>query len=511
MQVPASATAAPGAHNATDSVSSSLIETLSGSSAVKRKQAAPFAAILAEQSPNVSAPKDGDVLPGAKEDNSPDARREAVLSGAGMKSKDVLIATLLQPKAIESVSSDLQSDGATPAKGKTEMWRHRKNAPTSSDHPGKKQQAATSVDSVILSAVVTPVPLAAAPPTPVLAEKGPHFTTGIPLNHSLTAEITQTAHDRKLEAQIPGLPEFAKPEETLSLTADSVRHDSGPDSLSFAKLQPSPSPEVVAHAGQSNAQAMHAHGPAQRLRDFSPLAGLEHGGSSATVSSAGAGMQNAAAPSAMGAFPKLKLPNKTPGDAVRKLVNLTASGVPSSAPASSPDNSLTLASFKHESTGGLSAKPADALIEANAFQHLDAGESPATLLHCSPHQVAIGVHDPLLGWVEVQTQSSAGHINATLTTASLEAHASLAAQSPAITQFLADRNVSIHSVNVHTQMGAQSGGSGNGQPQPGSGGAYQGPSELRSSAARISSRSLSNETANGNMPALNASRISVRA
>lgn len=494
MQVPASATAGPGAHNTTNSVSSGLLETLSGSSAVKKKQTAPFAAILAEQSPNVSAPKDGDVLP-----------------GAGMKYKDVLIATLLQPKAVESVSSDLQSDGATPAKGKTEMGRHRKNAPTSSDHPGKKQQATTSADSAILSAAVTPVPLVAAPPTPVLAEKGHHFTTEIRLKHSLTEEITQTAHDQKLEAQIPKLPESAKPEETPSLTADSVRHDSGPNSLSFAKLQPSPSPEVVAHAGESNAQAVQAHGPAQRLRDLSPVAGLEHGGSSGSVSPAGAGMQNVAAPSATGASPKLKLPNKTSDDAVHELVNLTASDAQASATASSPGNSLTLASFKHESTGGLSAKPADPLMEANAFQHLDAGGSPATLLHSSPHQVAIGVDDPLLGWVEVQTQSSAGHINATLTAASLEAHASLAAQSTAITQFLADRNVSIHSMNVHTQMGAQSGGSGNGQPQPGSGGAYQGPSELRGAAARVRSRSLSNETANGNIPVLNASRISVRA
>lgn len=108
--------------------------------------------------------------------------------------------------------------------------------------------------------------------------------------------------------------------------------------------------------------------------------------------------------------------------------------------------------------------------QGNMFQQLDAGIASPTLLHSNAHSLAVGVHDPVLGWVEVQTQTAAGHLSATLTTTSTEAHASLAADGPAITQYLAEKNVSVHSVSVHTQSGSMSGGesqtnSGNGQQQ----------------------------------------------
>jgi hypothetical protein len=73
----------------------------------------------------------------------------------------------------------------------------------------------------------------------------------------------------------------------------------------------------------------------------------------------------------------------------------------------------------------------------------------------------------------VQTQYSQGHINATLTAGTTEAHTHLAAQAPAITQYLADRQVFVHSLNVHTQSDAHSGASSGGQPHTGTGNARE--------------------------------------
>jgi len=509
VQLPASAPSSSGLQNVSGSVSSGTVRALAGGATAKQ-QSAPFAVILAEQSLSVSALKNGGALPD-KEDSS----IGALLQGGAMNPNDALIAKLQQPKIIEGVFNDLLSDGATPAKDKTELTQHRKTAPTSSDDSGKKRQATAASDPALLSAVMAPVVLVAAPPTPAVTERGPHSTAKTLLNHPLTPQVTSTAHDQKLEAQASGPAadsEFAKREETISLEGDSLLHDVGPSPIPSAKSQPMPSPTVVAKVVQAGSQVVQLHNPAQKLQGVSPLADSAHGINGATVSHAEPVAQSTVAQSAIGATQKPKLQNKTSDDAVRKLTRISGSGAaPAADMASSSGNSLTLAPSAHAVTGDLSAKPANALTEASAFQRLDAGEYPATLLNSSPHQVAVGVHDPSLGWVEVQTQSSAGHISATLTTASLEAHASLAVQAPSITQYLADRNVSVLSVNVHTQMGAQNGGPGGGQPQSGSGGAYHGPHELRNVGAR-SSRPLPNEAGNGIMPqALNASRISVRA
>lgn len=121
-----------------------------------------------------------------------------------------------------------------------------------------------------------------------------------------------------------------------------------------------------------------------------------------------------------------------------------------------------------------SAKQVQMLPDNDAFQQLDSGPAPtATLLHSSAHQIAVGIHDPSLGWLEVQTQYSQGHINATLTAGTTEAHTHLAAQAPAITQYLADRQVFVHSLNVHTQSDAQNGASSGGQPHTGTGNARE--------------------------------------
>jgi hypothetical protein len=149
------------------------------------------------------------------------------------------------------------------------------------------------------------------------------------------------------------------------------------------------------------------------------------------------------------------------------------------------------------------------LLDATPFQRLDSGEAPATLLHSSAHQIAVGVHDPSLGWLEVQTQSTAGHISATLSTASTDAHANLAAEMPAITQYLADRNVSLHSLSVDTQGSAAGGGQ---SQQSSSGDAQQGTARHIEIVSSDGGQSLPGGAQDSSViETVSSSRISVRA
>jgi hypothetical protein len=99
------------------------------------------------------------------------------------------------------------------------------------------------------------------------------------------------------------------------------------------------------------------------------------------------------------------------------------------------------------------AKNGQDLSQVNPFQRMDSGAPQATLLRANPHQVAVGVRDPSLGWIEIQTQSSSGHVSASLAAPSSEAHATLVAGVPALSQFMAERNVPVHMVSVAMQGG----------------------------------------------------------
>jgi hypothetical protein len=93
-------------------------------------------------------------------------------------------------------------------------------------------------------------------------------------------------------------------------------------------------------------------------------------------------------------------------------------------------------------------------LQSNPFQRMDSVTLPQTTwLRTSLHHLAVGVRDPALGWVEVQTQSSSGHLSASLATNSVSSHAALVAEAPALTQFLMERNVPIETVSVAMQGG----------------------------------------------------------
>lgn len=163
--------------------------------------------------------------------------------------------------------------------------------------------------------------------------------------------------------------------------------------------------------------------------------------------------------------------------------------------------------------------------QANPFQHMDSGDPQAMVLRANAHEVAVGVRDPALGWVEIRTQSSAGHLNASFTAGSTEAHAALAAQVPSMTQYLADRNVHVQSVSVGTQSGFDGGGQAQSQAQsqPGSSGTdfggtdsggtgqqpYTGPSNAPASGTGSLAQNSGEELSA--LEAVPSSRISVHA
>lgn len=94
------------------------------------------------------------------------------------------------------------------------------------------------------------------------------------------------------------------------------------------------------------------------------------------------------------------------------------------------------------------------------YDRLDQAAAPV-VLHSGAQHVSVGVHDPNLGWVEIQTQSSGGHVDAMLVASSGQTHDSLAAQLPAIAQFLEQRDVRVGTLAV--QQPAQPPASGSGQ------------------------------------------------
>ena len=101
---------------------------------------------------------------------------------------------------------------------------------------------------------------------------------------------------------------------------------------------------------------------------------------------------------------------------------------------------------------------------ASPYDRIDQGTAPA-VLHAGAQQVAVGVHDPSLGWVEIKTQSAAGHVDATLVASSGQTRDALAAQLPAISQFLEQRDVRVGSLVVNHQSagsGANHFGNGSG-------------------------------------------------
>jgi hypothetical protein len=105
-------------------------------------------------------------------------------------------------------------------------------------------------------------------------------------------------------------------------------------------------------------------------------------------------------------------------------------------------------------------------ITSDAFTAIDSvatGER-GVLLHAAPHQVAVGISDPSLGWVEVRAERISGQIAAALTTNSTASHAALTSVLPTMATYLQDHQAGVHQVHVETSLaGGQAGTGSNGQ------------------------------------------------
>ena len=518
MQVPASVTTVA-AENAAAGTSSSLFGALAGASSAKKGQLPPFVAILAEQSSGTDSKKDIGTIVRRAGHGGADEVFEATLPGTAHVSPEALLSALpVEVKNVGDAQNKTQSGASASSKSETKTVRHRTNSASLSSVPEKKKSfvATEAVPSAVSAApLMTAQVISAVAPEKwsrsLLDASLPSGTARLPQHSSLAQNHNE---ESGVESPASSSP-VAKPDET-PLAADFSKQDLHPRPISSAKVQLSSTSlasevsEATASIPESVVRSRQVSSGADILLVSSPSDGLN-----SAVQFAGSVAQAATSQATAGSLSKSKTQEKANGDIVRGL-----SASPDAVRASSMD---TVPLHGFASAMGPSVRIADpvdsspkqelSMPDANIFQRLDSGGTPATLFHSSAHQIAVGVHDPSLGWLEVQTQSSAGHISATLTAASTEAHASLAAQAPAITQYLVDRNVSVHSVNVHAQADTQSGASsGGGQSQSGTGNTRHEVSEHGASGMEESrSSSLSQTGSEHTQQTSSSSYISIHA
>ena len=94
--------------------------------------------------------------------------------------------------------------------------------------------------------------------------------------------------------------------------------------------------------------------------------------------------------------------------------------------------------------------------------------APVSALSVGANRVAVGLHDPSLGWVEIKTQSTAGQIAAAVVTSSAQSHQALAGQLPSMAEFLSEHHVKLGSITVEQQSSAGNPGNGTGDSGEGS-------------------------------------------
>ncbi len=104
---------------------------------------------------------------------------------------------------------------------------------------------------------------------------------------------------------------------------------------------------------------------------------------------------------------------------------------------------------------------------AAAWERMDAA-TPPRILESSPHNLAVGVRDAGLGWIEIRTHAVAGQVAATLASNTHEAHTTIAAALPAIRDTLMNEQVALHSLSAE-RFPASSGGDGSASNTPDSG------------------------------------------
>jgi hypothetical protein len=473
VQLPVSATATSGAQNTTAGTASSLFGRLADVAAAKKGQLPPFASILVDHSKGVGDGNDsGEVKETA---NHIEILPESSLSEAIYTGPEAQPAFVLRPAKDANESRDeVRSGNPASAKDQSRTVRHR-TAASPGDTVGKKLDATASDPPVVLP-VVAPSPTIPTQIQPVTAiEKTARTFSGDLATLTLPALHQPAPALRSQQAPVADHQEADTAEQMFSTEIDTGGNHVQPHPIAPLAKQQDTSSSV---SGASDAVSAALRGDVhhrQNVSEAAPLTGTPDR-EALPLARAESQSQSASVP-ALGPDTSVLKPKgqqKIQSEAIRSLTVASPperEPYPATAQANGVGQGPAGPLRAENSLDSGTRQGAAVASEVTPFQHLDAGAPPVALLHGSPHQIAVGVHDPSLGWLEVQTQSSAGHISATLTAASVEAHASLAAQAPAITQYLADREVSVHSLHVHTQAGTQNGASGGGQSQSGSGNA----------------------------------------
>lgn len=160
------------------------------------------------------------------------------------------------------------------------------------------------------------------------------------------------------------------------------------------------------------------------------------------------------------------------------------------------DSSSVFSAVSHSGAGGNFSPSNTGLTAArattsDAFTALDsagAGER-GVLLHAAPHQVAVGVSDPSLGWVEVRAERISGQITAALSTNSSASHAALTSVLPTMATYLQDHQAGVQQLHVETSLAG-------GQPGAGSQGQSPSQSDARTSPDNLAMPNSGNNSWN---------------
>ncbi|AXC09518.1 hypothetical protein ACPOL_0133 [Acidisarcina polymorpha] len=95
----------------------------------------------------------------------------------------------------------------------------------------------------------------------------------------------------------------------------------------------------------------------------------------------------------------------------------------------------------------------------DTFSQIDLGEVSTThLWHANPHLVEVGMNDPVHGWLEIRAQGAAGQVTASLSATTPDAHAALHAQLSGMADYLAERELGVHSLEVRNVLANEGGG-----------------------------------------------------
>jgi hypothetical protein len=474
VQVPASNAATTSAQNTPASTLSapsagSVFGHSAGAAASKKSLLPAFATVFAGQSSDKDISEELSSKVDAteqKEAGSPLEERSLELVNARLAS----FAPLVLSDEKDANPAHSGHTGSVKSSGNVARHRVAADAPSTLS---KKQQSASTLDPTPVSIIstLTAVPSAAIVPMQVVAKNiSPARETltpsGLPAAPDSSSGQRTSFDPVHQKEELPMQAPAAASEGEASiprakLDAQETHH--APDAAAGATAStadlPAPTRENLSQASLSSSEAK-----------TSPLLNLADAGSvkePATVEAVG---RSIASQISQPAASHPKMQQKADAHAAVDTGSPSAGSASTTWLRANTDTPVVGSPLLRANDSEASSAKKDGLpLDASPFQRLDSGEAPATLLHSSAHQIAVGVHDPSLGWLEVQTQSSAGHISATLTAASSEAHTSLTADMPAMAQYLADRNVSVHSLNVDAQ-GNMAGG---GQLQSGSGHAQQ--------------------------------------